>query len=77
VGAQSDLGHTFRVNHFDTVDPWFMLGIDNNDDGVITVAELLSAYDTDHSGALDMKEMESLAQKLTAQVRLGGQTSQR
>ena len=44
--------------------------LDADGSGNISVAELLSVYDADHSGALDMKEMENLAARLTSQVRL-------
>ncbi len=42
--------------------------LDADGSGNVSVAELLSAYDADHSGALDMREMENLAARLTSQV---------
>jgi chromosome segregation ATPase len=46
----------------------FINEIDKDGDGVVTPAELLSAYDTDHSGELGKNELARLAQQLSAQT---------
>ena len=46
----------------------FVSEIDTDGDGIITSSEILSAYDTDHSGSLDNDELARLARQLSAQT---------
>ena len=46
----------------------FVSELDTDGDGIITSSEILSAYDTDHSGSLENDELARLAKQLSAQT---------
>ena len=46
----------------------FVSELDADGDGIITSSEILSAYDTDHSGFLEKDELARLAKQLSAQT---------